>query len=152
MDRGIQACDTLMRYLFLYMIPALAECVLVVIIFASYFDYFPIAVNVFLFVYAYVMITIILTVWRKKFRYRYVVLEGYLVFHESNVSICKQPLKYSICSCSSVAKSDNDWHDKATDSLVNFEIVKYFTAEEYEMQKFGASIKKFQSGNVSSSF
>lgn len=70
MDRGIQACDTLMRYLFLYMIPALAECVFVVIIFASYFHYLPIAVSVFLFVYAYVMATIILTVWRKKFRYR----------------------------------------------------------------------------------
>jgi hypothetical protein len=70
MDRGIQACDTLMRYLFLYMIPALAECVLVVIIFATYFHYLPIAVNVFLFVFVYVMITIILTVWRKKFRYR----------------------------------------------------------------------------------
>jgi len=70
MDRGIQACDTLMRYLFLYMIPALAECVLVVIIFASYFHYLPIAVSVFLFVFAYVMVTIILTVWRKKFRYR----------------------------------------------------------------------------------
>jgi ABC-type transport system involved in Fe-S cluster assembly fused permease/ATPase subunit len=49
----------------------------------------------------------------------------------------------------SVAKSDNDWHDKATDSLVNFEIVKYFTSEKYEMQKFTASIQKFQTGNVS---
>lgn len=47
-----------------------------------------------------------------------------------------------------MAKSDNDWHDKATDSLVNFEIVKFFTAEDYEMEKFKTSITKFQSGNV----
>jgi ABC-type transport system involved in Fe-S cluster assembly fused permease/ATPase subunit len=34
-----------------------------------------------------------------------------------------------------VAKSDNDWHDKCTDSLINFETVKYFTAEEYEKKR-----------------
>ena len=47
-----------------------------------------------------------------------------------------------------VAKSDNDWHDKCTDSLINFETVKYFTAEEYEKKRFGDSVSKYQSGNV----
>jgi len=117
MDRGIAACDNLMKYLFLWMMPAIAECILVTIIFAIYFDYFPLAVSVFFFVFTYITWTVLVTLWRKKFR--------------------KQ-----------VAKSDNDWHDKCTDSLINFETVKYFTAEEYEGKRFGASISKYQSGSV----
>jgi len=117
MDRGIAACDNLMKYLFLWMMPAIMECILVTIIFATYFDYFPLAVSVFFFVFTYITWTILLTLWRKKFR--------------------KQ-----------VAKSDNDWHDKCTDSLINFETVKYFTAEEYEKKRFGDSVSKYQSGNV----
>jgi len=68
MDRGIAACDTLMRYLFLWLVPALAECILVTIIFASYFDYFPLAVAVFFFIFAYVTWTVLVTLWRRKFR------------------------------------------------------------------------------------
>jgi len=74
-------------------------------------------VSVFFFVFTYVTWTILVTLWRKKFR--------------------KQ-----------VAKSDNDWHDRCTDSLINFETVKYFTAEEYEKKRFGDSVHKYQSGNV----
>ncbi|KAL3757872.1 hypothetical protein ACHAWU_002792 [Discostella pseudostelligera] len=117
MDRGIAACDTLMKYLFLWLVPSIAECLMVTIIFATYFDYFPLAVSVFFFVYTYIFWTIIITLWRKKFR--------------------KQ-----------VAKSDNDWHDRCTDSLINFETVKYFTAEEYEKKRFGESVKTFQSGSI----
>ena len=70
MDRGIGACDSLMRYLFLNLIPATGEMLIVVIIFASYFDYFPLAVAVFAFVFVYALLTILLTLWRKKFRNR----------------------------------------------------------------------------------
>lgn len=38
MDRGISACDTLMKYLFLWLLPALLECLVVCIIFAAYFQ------------------------------------------------------------------------------------------------------------------
>jgi len=117
MDRGILACDTLMKYLFLWLVPAIAECILVCVIFATYFDYFPLAVSVFYFVFAYMILTIVITLWRKKFR--------------------KQ-----------VAKSDNDWHDRATDSLINFETVKYFTAEDYEMKRFGEAVETYQHGSV----
>jgi ABC-type transport system involved in Fe-S cluster assembly fused permease/ATPase subunit len=117
MDRGILACDTLIKYLFLWLIPAVAECILVVVIFATYFNYLPLAVTVFYFVFAYMLLTVLLTLWRKKFR--------------------KQ-----------VAKSDNDWHDIATDSLVNFETVKYFTSEDFEMKKFGSAVEAFQKGSV----
>ena len=30
-------------------------------------------------------------------------------------------------------KHDNEFHDRATDSLINYETVKYFTNEEYEV-------------------
>jgi len=117
MDRGILACDTLMKYLFLWMVPAVAECILVCIIFASYFDYLPLALTMFSFVFIYMTWTIVVTLWRKKFR-------------------------------KSVAKSDNDWHDKCTDSLINFETVKFFTAEKYEIERFSDSVKEFQSSSV----
>ena len=117
MDRGILSCDTLMKYLFLWLVPAIAECLLVCIIFATYFDYLPLALSIFSFVFVYIVWTIIVTLWRKKFR-------------------------------KSVAKSDNDWHDICTDSLINFETVKYFTAEQYEIKRFSNSIKEYQNSSV----
>lgn len=117
MDRGVAACDTLMRYLFLWLLPALAECLLVTIIFASYFDYFPLAVSVFFFIFVYVTWTVLVTLWRRKFR--------------------KQ-----------VTKFDNNFHDICTDSLVNFECVKYFTNEDYESKRYAESVQKYQTQDV----
>eukprot|EP00986_Skeletonema_menzelii_P012788 scaffold7198_cov150-Skeletonema_menzelii.AAC.14 len=117
MDRGVAACDTLMRYLFLWLLPALAECLLVTIIFASYFDYFPLAVSVFFFIFTYVTWTVLVTLWRRKFRKK-------------------------------VTKFDNNFHDICTDSLVNFECVKYFTNEEYESRRYGESVQKYQTQDV----
>jgi ABC-type transport system involved in Fe-S cluster assembly fused permease/ATPase subunit len=117
MDRGIAACDTLMKYLFLWLVPALVECLVVCIIFATYFHYAPLAICIFYFVWIYIVWTILVTLWRKKFR-------------------------------KAVVKSDNEWHDRATDSLVNFETVKYFTGEEYERKRFGESICRYQAGSV----
>lgn len=117
MDRGILSCDVLMKYLFLWLIPAILECILVCIIFASIFDYLPLALTIFTFVFLYMTWTIVLTLWRKKFR-------------------------------KSVAKSDNDWHDRCTDSLINFETVKYFTAEKYEMERFSESVQSYQTSSL----
>ena len=36
---------------------------------------------------------------------------------------------------------------KATDSLLNFETVKYFSAEEYEMNRYVEGISKYQKSN-----
>ena len=46
-------------------------------------------------------------------------------------------------------KSDNAWHDRLTDSLTNFETVKYFTAEKYENQQFLREIACYQKSSVS---
>mmetsp|Transcript_15814 Transcript_15814/g.43741 ORF Transcript_15814/g.43741 Transcript_15814/m.43741 type:complete len:826 (-) Transcript_15814:1112-3589(-) len=117
MDRGISACDTLMRHLFLFLIPALAECVVVCIMFVTYYSYAPLAGVIFYSIWVYVVWTIIYTLHRKKLR-------------------------------KAVVRSDNEWHDIATDSLVNFETVKYFTGEEYERQRFGDAITRYQARNV----
>jgi len=117
MDRGIAACDTLMKYLFLWLLPALIEAAVVCIIFATYFDYWPMAVAVFYYVFLYIVWTILVTLWRKKYR-------------------------------KAVVESDNQWHDLSTDSLINFETVKYFTAENYELKRFGDAVKRYQSGSV----
>jgi len=117
MDRGIAACDTLMKYLFLWLVPAIVECVVVCWIFATYFHFLPLALSVLYFVWVYIVWTILVTSWRKKFR-------------------------------KAVVKSDNEWHDRCTDSLINFETVKYFTAEDFEGQRFGASVREYQKGSV----
>ena len=105
MDRGINGCDTLMNYGFLYLLPALAECVTVCLVFALHFGYWPLSVTIFYFIFVYIVVTILMTLWRKKFR-------------------------------KSLNKNDNDYHDKITDSLVNFETVKVREKErEREREK-----------------
>ena len=44
--------------------------------------------------------------------------------------------------------SDNKYHDIATDSLINFETVKYFAAENMEAKRFNTAIKSFQKSKV----
>jgi len=46
-------------------------------------------------------------------------------------------------------QSDNRWHDRLTESLVNYETVKYFTAETYECEMFAKEIKSYQKSSVS---
>ena len=41
-------------------------------------------------------------------------------------------------------KHDNDFHDKATDSIINYETVKYFTAEKFEIDRFKSSVTEYQ--------
>lgn len=41
-------------------------------------------------------------------------------------------------------KHDNEFHDRATDCLINFETVKCFTNEAYEVELFSASVRQYQ--------
>ena len=104
MDRGISACDTLMRALFMTLIPVLGESIAVCIIFYVYFDYLPLSLSVFFFIFTYCVSTVLITAWRRKFRIQ-------------------------------MRESDNDWSALCTDSLINFETVKYFSAESYEKRR-----------------
>ena len=46
---------------------------------------------------------------------------------------------------------DNDAHDKAVDSLTNFETVKYFTNEDYELRRYRESVALYQKHMFSTS-
>ena len=46
-------------------------------------------------------------------------------------------------------KHDNEFHDKATDSIINYETVKYFTGEEFEIDRFKGSVIQYQRFNSS---
>ena len=49
-------------------------------------------------------------------------------------------------------KHDNDFHEKATDSIINFETVKYFTAEKFEIKRFKDAVVKYQQYNSATQF
>jgi ABC-type transport system involved in Fe-S cluster assembly fused permease/ATPase subunit len=106
-----------LQYLFLWMIPALLECLVVCIIFATYFSYLPLAIAIFYFVFVYVVWTIVVTLWRKKFR-------------------------------KALVQSDNEMENRFVDSMINFETVKFFTAEDFEAKLFSQAVQEYQEGSV----
>lgn len=65
----------------------------------------------------YLILTIVITEWRTKFK------------KEMN-------------------KLDNAMNATAVDSLLNFETVKYYGAEQYEVLQYQDAIRKYQKGNV----
>jgi len=112
-DRGIAAAQQTMQYVCLYLLPTLAEAVVVNLIFVFHFKNTRLAIFVFLNLYFYVYLTVKITLWRKSFR-------------------------------TATTKHDNELHDRLTDSLVNFETIKYFTAEDYERREYRTVVQKFQ--------
>jgi ABC-type multidrug transport system fused ATPase/permease subunit len=117
MDRGINSANSVVTYLFLNLAPTIAEALVVFIIFYFQFNEPWLSVIAFVFLTAYIVLTITMTLWRKKFRAK-------------------------------TNKHDNAFHDKAVDSLVNFETVKYFANEEFEVSRYIESVEKFQSASV----
>ncbi|KAH9635433.1 hypothetical protein HF086_015599 [Spodoptera exigua] len=45
-------------------------------------------------------------------------------------------------------KAENDAGNKAIDSLINYETVKYFNNEKYELQKYDVSLKKYEDASL----
>ncbi|CAM9199139.1 unnamed protein product, partial [Ectocarpus sp. 12 AP-2014] len=118
MDRGTDAANNLITYLFLYLVPAIAECIATVIVFYVNFDDWRLATMAFVSLTLYGYVTVRVTLWRKKFR-------------------------------QATNKHDNDYHDKATDSIINYETVKYFTNENFEVARVKESVKEYQRFSVS---
>mmetsp|Transcript_30408 Transcript_30408/g.40146 ORF Transcript_30408/g.40146 Transcript_30408/m.40146 type:complete len:852 (+) Transcript_30408:38-2593(+) len=113
MDRGTEAANTLVTYLFLYLVPSLAECFAVCVVFLLKFRVWKIALLAFMSIAIYMFVTVKITLWRKQFRQK-------------------------------TNKHDNEFHDKATDSIINYETVKYFTNEPFEIKRFCDSVRKYQ--------
>ena len=109
MDRGIASADQVMNYLVLYLLPSIVQAFIVFGLFYVKFNSAELAGAAFLSFVAYCVVTIQITMWRKKFR-------------------------------KATNKHDNKYHDLATDSLINFETVKYFANEEHEIKNFRHSV------------
>ena len=121
MDRGVDAANSLVTYMFLFLIPAMAECLAVSILFFAHYAQWQLGALVLLGVALYAIVTIALTTYRRRFR------------EQTN-------------------KHDNDFHDKATDSIINYETVKYFTGEAFEIQRFTKSVVQYQMYSSSTQF
>jgi hypothetical protein len=117
MDRGISSADSVMNYLVLYLLPSIVQAFIVFGLFYVKFDSPELAGAAFLSFVAYCVVTIQITMWRKKFR-------------------------------KATNKHDNKYHDLATDSLINFETVKYFANEEHEISQFRTSVEQYQKHNI----
>jgi ATP-binding cassette, subfamily B, heavy metal transporter len=121
MDRGVDAANSLVTYMFLFLIPAMGECLAVAVLFFVKYSQWQLGVLIVIGVALYTAVTITITEWRKKFR-------------------------------EATNKHDNDYHDKATDSIINYETVKYFTGEEFEIQRFTKSVIQFQKFSSNTQF
>ena len=117
MDRGISSADSVMNYLILFLAPSIAEFGVTLTLFFVHFRSPALSATAFLSFVAYVVLTVQITQWRKKFR-------------------------------TGQNKQDNKYHDIATDSLINFETVKYFANEHLEVRQFKGAVEKFQSYNI----
>ena len=89
MDRGTEAASQLVSNIFLFLGPALLECIAVCIIFFTHFNSIALGCLVLTSVVLYIGLTVSITMWRRKFR-------------------------------DATNKHDNDFHEKATDSIINF--------------------------------
>lgn len=118
MDRGTEAASQLVSNVFLFLGPAILECIAVCIIFFTHFKSVPLGFLIITAVAVYILNTIVVTKWRKKFR-------------------------------EATNKHDNDFHEKATDSIINFETVKYFTMEKFEVKRFKDAVSSYQKFMVS---
>jgi ABC-type transport system involved in Fe-S cluster assembly fused permease/ATPase subunit len=116
MDRGMNAADTLMYYVMIYLFPAIGSAIAAFVVFAVQFNAPEIAAVCFCAFGLYCWSTFVVTIWRRKFR------------QEMN-------------------QHDNEMHDKASDSLINFETVKCFTNEEHEAERYLQSVKAYQGGS-----
>jgi ABC-type transport system involved in Fe-S cluster assembly fused permease/ATPase subunit len=118
MDRGVESANSVVSYVFLYLIPTLAESVVVIVIFAMHFELAGLSFVAFSSLVVYAYLTIKITLWRKKYR-------------EASM------------------RHDNEYHDKATDALLNYETIKYFGNERHEIEEYSKVIEKYQRYSVS---
>ena len=118
MDRGTEAASQLVSNVFLFLGPAILECIAVCIIFFTHFQSLPLGFLIITAVAIYIINTIIVTTLRKRYR-------------------------------EATNKHDNDFHEKATDSIINFETVKYFTMEQFEVMRFKDAVSNYQKFMIS---
>lgn len=118
MDRGVESANSVVSYVFLYLIPTLAESVVVIVIFVLHFELAGLSFVAFFSLVVYTYLTVKITLWRKKYR-------------EASM------------------RHDNEYHDKATDALLNYETIKYFGNERHEIEEYSKVIERYQRYSLS---
>jgi len=116
-DRGYEAADRLVTWLFLYLTPALGECVAVVLLFLLNYS---------------------------SPKLGFIVLGGVILYASSTIFVTKYRAKLK----EKANKTDNSYHEIATDTILNYETVKYFTNEEYEIDRYVKAVEKYQQYNL----
>jgi len=116
MDRGVDAAETVVNYLFIFLLPTIFEAFAVAIVFWAKFKSMKLAVLCITIFIVYAIVTIKMTLWRRKLR-------------------------------ELTNKKDNESHEVATDALVNYETVKAFSAEAYEIQRYKQKVLDYQRHN-----
>nr|KAF6495738.1 hypothetical protein HJG63_010130 [Rousettus aegyptiacus] len=111
-DRGTSSVTGLLSYLVFNVIPTLADIIIGIIYFSMFFNAW-FGLIVFLCMSLYLILTIVVTEWRTKFR------------RDMNTQ-------------------ENATRARAVDSLLNFETVKYYNAEGYEVERYQEAIIKYQ--------
>ncbi|XP_006890304.1 PREDICTED: ATP-binding cassette sub-family B member 6, mitochondrial [Elephantulus edwardii] len=111
-DRGTASVTGLLSYLVFNIIPTLADIVIGIIYFSMFFNAW-FGLIVFLCMSLYLILTIVVTEWRAKFR-------------------------------RAMNTQENATQARAVDSLLNFETVKYYNAEGYEVERYREAIIKYQ--------
>ncbi|XP_053452993.1 ATP-binding cassette sub-family B member 6 [Nycticebus coucang] len=111
-DRGTSSVTGLLSYLVFNIIPTLADIIIGIIYFSMFFNAW-FGLIVFLCMSLYLILTIVVTEWRAKFR-------------------------------RAMNTQENATRARAVDSLLNFETVKYYNAEGYEVDRYQEAIIKYQ--------
>uniref|UniRef100_A0A8C3YN15 ATP-binding cassette sub-family B member 6 n=1 Tax=Catagonus wagneri TaxID=51154 RepID=A0A8C3YN15_9CETA len=112
-DRGTSSVTGLLSYLVFNILPTLADIIIGIIYFSMFFNTW-FGLIVFLCMSLYLLLTIVVTEWRTKFR-------------------------------RAMNMQENATRARAVDSLLNFETVKYYNAEGYEVDRYREAIIKYQS-------
>uniref|UniRef100_A0A8C5LDC9 ATP-binding cassette sub-family B member 6 n=1 Tax=Jaculus jaculus TaxID=51337 RepID=A0A8C5LDC9_JACJA len=111
-DRGTTSVTGLLSYLVFNVLPTLADIIIGIIYFSMFFNAW-FGLIVFLCMSLYLILTIVVTEWRTKFR-------------------------------RAMNTQENATRARAVDSLLNFETVKYYNAEGYEVERYQEAIIKYQ--------
>ncbi|XP_025790804.1 ATP-binding cassette sub-family B member 6, mitochondrial isoform X1 [Puma concolor] len=111
-DRGTSSVTGLLSYLVFNVLPTLADITIGIIYFSMFFNAW-FGLIVFLCMSLYLILTIVVTEWRTKFR-------------------------------RAMNLQENATRARAVDSLLNFETVKYYNAEGYEVDRYREAIVNYQ--------
>lgn len=73
-----------------------------------------------------------------------VTLSSVVLYITATVTLTEWRAKYF----KSLASKDAEYSQKATDSLLNFETVKYFNAEKHEEERFMKALSAYKAENI----